>query len=404
MTLRILVLTPTYPLQSHPEFAITPWLWRILQEARSQGFQILVLASSYRGDLRDHAPPFSVVRYRYAPAPLETLTHEQAIYTALKQTPWKWLLVPSLLLGGARQAAVLRHRFRPHLVHVHWPVPFVLQAMPLPRVPWLLTFHGSDLALLLQYPGLRRLFAPLLRRAAAITVNSGFTRDRLQQLIPGLRRVEVLPLPPAMKIPPPDQWPARDPHRLLFVGRFIELKGGDILLRAFQQVVQAVPEARLVMVGSGPEEARWRALARELGVADRVVFRGRVPPEHLVQEYPRAAVVVVPSYEIATGQTEALGVVAIEAQAFGTPVVASRTGGLPEVVLHGETGLLVPERDPEALARALIRLLRDPELRHRMGENARKHYEEHFSAQSLGHRLAHLYRSLVRGRDPDRVN
>lgn len=395
MPRRVLILTPTYPLKSHPEFAITPWLWRILKGVQEEGFQMLVLASSYRGARKDNAPPFPVIRYRYAPAPLETLTHSQAIYTALKQSPWKWLLVPSLIISGFLEAWKLQQKTRLELVHVHWSVPFVIQALPFRHVPWLLTFHGSDLALLRQFPALRKFFSPLLRRAAAITVNSHFMKNRLSQLVPHLQRVEVLPLPPAMEVPPQDRWPTRDPFHILFVGRFITLKGGDILLKAFQQVLQVEPKARLVMVGSGPQESYWRTLAQNLGVAERVTFRGRIPPERLADEYPRAAVVAVPSYEISTGQTEALGVVAIEAQAFGTPVVASRTGGLPEVVLHGETGLLVPERDPNALAQALLRIIRDPKTRTYMSQKARRHYEQNFSAQSLSQHLAQLYRSII---------
>ncbi len=395
MNLRVLVITTAYPLRAYPEFTIAPWLWKILQETQRHGIQPEILASAYRGIRREPDTPFVVHRYRYAPARWETLTHEAAVYEVLKRQPGKALLVPALLASGFLKAWQLSRERRPSVVHVHWPLPFALLALPFRRVPLLYTFHGSDLAFLVQSPGVRRLFTPLLRRAWRITVNSRFTQQRLLQHFSHLPPVEVLPMPPAMDIPPPEQWPRREPYRILFVGRFIQLKGGDVLLRAFSQVLQQIPEARLVMIGSGPMESEWKALAQELGIAPRVAFQGSVPPERLAQEYPRAAVVVVPSFQIATGQTEALGVVAIEAQAFATPVVASRTGGLPEVVLHERTGLLVPERDPEALAQALIRLLRNPELRHTLGQQARRHYLRHFSTESVGRRLADLYHRLA---------
>jgi len=396
---RVLVITTAYPLPHHPEFPITPWLWQLLEEAQKHGPRIEILASAYQGFVQDPPEPFRVHRYRYAPARLETLTHRTAIYDALKQNPARWALVPLLLAGGLIRAAQLQRHSRYDVVHVHWPLPFALLALPFRHTPLLYTFHGSDLAFLIGSGKIRRTFAPLIRRATAITVNSRFTRQRLLRHFPDLPRVEVLPMPPALQIPPPETWPPRDPHRILFVGRFVELKGGHVLLQAFARVLQAVPEAHLVMIGSGPEEETWKTLARQLGVASRITFRGSLPAQQLADEYPRAAIVAVPSYEIGTGQTEALGVVAIEAQAFGTPVVASRTGGLPEVVLHEKTGLLVPERDPEVLARALIRLLRDAELRRRLGEAARKHYEQHFSVQSLGRRLADLYQLLASRRN-----
>ncbi len=393
--LRVLVVTTAFPLSEHTRFTIAPWLWKILQEAQKHGVRIDILASAYRGQSHTSHPTFQVYRYRYAPARWETLSHEMAIYEAVKRYPWKWLLVPPFIAAGILQALRLSRNHRYDVVHVHWPLPFALQALPFRYAARLYTFHGSDLAFLFSSPLLRRLFGPLVRRAHAITVNSRFTRQRLEQVFPHLPPVEVLPMPPAMRIPPPETWPPRDPYRILFVGRFIELKGGEILLRAFQKVLQAEPRARLVMIGSGPKDAEWKHLARELGLEPAVTFTGRLRPEQLAREYPRAAVVAVPSYEIGTGQTEALGVVAIEALAFGTPVVASRTGGLPEVVLHEKTGLLVPPRDPEALAQALLRLLRNPRLRETLGRQGREHYKTHFSTESAGRRLAEIYRNLV---------
>lgn len=396
MALRGLVITTAYPLRAYPQLPIAPWLWRLLREVQRSGIGIEVLTSAYRGIAREPTSPFLVHRYRYAPAPLETLTHETAVYDAIRKHPWKALLVPALLAGGLWKAMELAPKRTYHWVHVHWPFPFVLLALPFRYTPWILTFHGSDWALLSRSPGVRRVFAPLIRKARAVTVNSRFLRERLLETFPGLPQVEVLPMPPALEIPPPERWPPRESHRVLFVGRLSEWKGGDVLLRAFQEVRRRLPQARLVMIGSGPMEGAWKSLAQKLGLEEAVVFRGSLPPQALAQEYPRAAVVVVPSKTLPTGQTEMLGVVAIEAQAFGTPVVASRTGGLPEVVRDGETGLLVPEKDPEALARAILRLLENAELRKAMGQKARAHYLRHFSTESIARRLSELYRRVAR--------
>lgn len=172
------------------------------------------------------------------------------------------------------------------------------------------------------------------------------------------------------------------------VTRFHAAKGIRYLVEAFARVLDAVPEARLVLVGEGPEESRLRALARELGVMDRIVFAGF---RRDVQAYYRLfRVSAVPSIE------EGFGNVALEAMAMGTPVVASREGGLPEIVREEETGILVPTADAGALARALLRLLRDPGLRDRMGAAARARSEE-FSMDRYVERLLEIYRDVVAG-------
>jgi D-inositol-3-phosphate glycosyltransferase len=155
---------------------------------------------------------------------------------------------------------------------------------------------------------------------------------------------------------------------LLFVGRMDPIKGLDVLIRAFARL-PARPDLTLVVVGgdgSEPEFARNQSLARELGVADRVEFRGAVPQDRLPDYYSAATVCVVPSHY------ESFGLTAIEALACGTPVIASKVGGLPMVVQERENGLLVPWRRPEALAARLAEFLGDRALPGRLAANARR--------------------------------
>ncbi len=139
------------------------------------------------------------------------------------------------------------------------------------------------------------------------------------------------------------------------MGRLIPHKGVDVLLRA----VAADPRLHADIVGDGTDSAMLRALAASLDVEDRVSFRGHVDEADLTGVYPRFDVLAVPSVPM-PGWLEQFGRVVVEAQASGVPVVASASGALPEVV--GDAGLLVPPRDPDALARALGRLLDEPGL------------------------------------------
>lgn len=172
------------------------------------------------------------------------------------------------------------------------------------------------------------------------------------------------------------------------VTRFHAAKGIRYLVQALPGVLADVPEARLMLVGSGPEEAELRRLAEHLGIADRVVFAGF--QRETAPFFATFDVAAVPSIE------EGFGNVAVEAMAMGTPVVASRSGGLPEIVDDGVTGHLVPPGEPEPLAAALRAVLRDPEAARRMGEEGRRR-SARFSMDRYLDRLMGLYDDVLAG-------
>ncbi len=155
----------------------------------------------------------------------------------------------------------------------------------------------------------------------------------------------------------------RDPT-ICFLGRLRRYKGAQFAVRALPRVLESVPEARLVLAGDGPYRPTLEGLARSLGVSERVRFLGSVSQPEKVAALNAAQVAVNPSPK------EGWGLTVIEANACGTPVVASRSPGLVESVRDGETGILVPHGDVPALADGLIRLLRDRELRLRLATAA----------------------------------
>lgn len=185
--------------------------------------------------------------------------------------------------------------------------------------------------------------------------------------------------------------PVDDPM-VLFVGRIQPLKGPDVAVRAL--AAAADRSARLVIVGGASgaagdaELTRVRDLVHELGIDGRVTFVDP-QPHHLLSSYYRAAdVVLVPS------RSESFGLVALEAAACSRPVVASAVGGLLSLVDHGETGFLVPQRNPDLYAAAIDRLLADPDLATRMGERGVE-LASHYRWRSAGERLLEIYRTLV---------
>lgn len=172
------------------------------------------------------------------------------------------------------------------------------------------------------------------------------------------------------------------------VTRFHEAKGIKYLLDAFPPILSNTPEARLVLVGEGPLEGSLRAQAERLGITDRVIFAGFQREVELY--FCLFDVSVVPSLE------EGFGNVAVESMAMGVPVVASRVGGLPEIVQDGETGFLVDAANPPEIGRRVGDLLRDPDLRRRLGQEA-KTKSRRFAMGDYIQRLEIVYRDVAKG-------
>jgi glycosyltransferase involved in cell wall biosynthesis len=178
--------------------------------------------------------------------------------------------------------------------------------------------------------------------------------------------------------------------RLLCVGRLIPIKGHLVLLRAFAQARRELPSLRLDIAGRGPLEPALRALAKELEVEDAVTFLGYVAP--IQRAIEDAAAVVVPSLG------EGFGMVALEAMERARPVIATEIGGLGELVEDGETGLLVPPGDADALARAIVRLGRDRNEAAEMGRAGRRRALGHFLQERCTDRTELLYRAKLEER------
>jgi D-inositol-3-phosphate glycosyltransferase len=191
-----------------------------------------------------------------------------------------------------------------------------------------------------------------------------------------------------------------DDYTVLFVGRIDPIKGIDIWFRAMALVVEENPALRgklcVCLIGGDIDEeaepdaelARLRALQNELGIADLVTFLGRRSQESLPFYYASADVVVMPSLY------ESFGMVALEAMACGTPVVASDVGGLSFIVRDGETGFLVPDRDPRAFADCLGKLLCDPALRKRLGKRGNEIARE-YAWSRIADQIEALYGEVV---------
>jgi glycogen synthase len=276
----------------------------------------------------------------------------------LRRRPYLALALP-LMLGGFARAA-RRVAAGADLVHAHW-LPSGAVAMTT-RKPFVVQVWGTDIELAHRVPALAR---RVLRGARVVIAPSRALADEARRL--GAEEVRVIPS--GVDVPAVVSEEA-DPPEVLYAGRLSPEKG-------VRELVAAADGLPLVVAGDGP-------LRDEVPGA-----MGFVPHDELERLFERAAVVACPSHR------EGFGVVCAEAMAFGRPVVAGDVGGLRDLVVHEETGLLVPPGDVEALRAALHLLLADPDLRRRFGEAGRARIAEHFTWQQFGDEMLRAYEDAL---------
>jgi phosphatidylinositol alpha-1,6-mannosyltransferase len=158
---------------------------------------------------------------------------------------------------------------------------------------------------------------------------------------------------------------------LLTVGRVVRRKGIDTVLRALPAITAKIPNLTYLIAGTGPDRGRLEQIAQQLDVLDSVRFLGRVAHEDLAAHYSAADLFVMPARE-SRPDVEGFGLVFLEANACGTPVVGARTGGIPDAIVDGVTGTLIPPNSPDALATAIIRLMAEPAELAQLGAQGRK--------------------------------
>ncbi len=281
-------------------------------------------------------------------------------------------------------------RERPDLLHthlVHGDIYGAVAASAL-RLPYVSTRHNDDRYLLGPFRYVDRAFARPARRLIAI---SDAVRRFLEQAGHSPGKLVTVPYgldtPPSAPstVTPDDAGIPEGVPLLLAVGRLIAQKDHPTLLRAFARVHERHPEARLAILGSGPDEAATRALVHELGLDDAVVLPGRQEPGDWLA---RADMFVH------TSRWEGFGIVLLEAMLASLPIVATSVSAVPEVVVDGETGLLVGEGDDDALAAALDELLADPERARGLGAAGLERARSEFSVARMTDQTIGVYRNV----------
>ena len=416
MVQKVLVIGSVYP-RFH-EDAEVPWLRTSIAHLKKAGLDIQVLAPAYKGLKSHEIDGIKVNRFRYAPANWEMLTHEEGAPSKMASKPWLQLLAIPYIISGFFKCIKICRKWRPDIIHAHWPFPhayIALGAAKLFRIPLVLNFHGAELLLIRKKKWVKPLLKFAIGQAQAVFANSSFTASKIK----ALRDVTVewspygttleggsLPLasatasatPSSGEVSPqrPSPHPVQGKFKILFVGRHIERKGIRYLIEAAKYLPRDQFEIRIVGVGDLTEELKKLASESATPNSAEIIFTGKLSPEALANEYRTANVFTLPAIVDSKGDTEGLGVVLIEAMELGLPIVASNVGGIPDVVVDGVSGILVPEKDPQALASAYKRLAAEPELVKHLLVGSRKRIAECFTWDGIIERQIAVYNKLAK--------
>jgi glycosyltransferase involved in cell wall biosynthesis len=361
------------------------FLLRLAEALEREGIEVEAVVPAAPGfPARDRFGGVAVQRYRYAPRWAETIAYTGGMHSRVANPVGAVALVGLL---GAGTLALRRAAAEADLVHAHWWFPGGVQALAAGRRPLVTTMHGTDVRLARSRPAAQATCARVLRASAAITTVSSWLRDEVAAFAPEVAsRIRVAPMPVDEGL----FWPGDEPRtELLFVGRLDGQKGADLAICALAGLQGAAASLPLRLVGSGPLEPDLRRLAAELGVADRLRWEGPLSQAELAARYRRAAALLVP------GSHEGFGLVAVEAQLSGAPVIAAASGGLLDLIRTGETGWTFPPDDPIALTTAIQQVTDHPIHTVMVTQAARQSATTRFSPTTTARAYATIYAEAI---------
>ncbi|MET7770324.1 glycosyltransferase family 4 protein [Nocardia sp. NPDC005366] len=342
---------------------------------------LVVYAPRWRGDSHlkfDAVQKFQVVRHPTTlmlPTPLVSRRASRLLRSENCDTVWFGAAAPLALLSPMlRRAGAQRILASTHGHEVGWSM----------------------------LPGARQALRSIGKNTDVVTYVSKYTRGRfasafgptaaLEYLPPGVDTEAFRP-DPAARAELRARYGLGDRPTVLCLSRLVPRKGQDALIVAMREIRERVDGAVLVIAGGGPYEQKLRGLAAATGVAEDVVFTGRVPSAELAAHHTIADVFAMPCRTRGAGlDVEGLGIVYLEASATGVPVVAGKSGGAPETVIEGKTGHVVDGRDVRHIANAIVDILSDRDAAAKMGAAGRDFVEQQWRWDSLGARLRHLLR------------
>ena len=355
----VLVLSSTYPRwkgDHEPNFVhelckrLTPY------------HNVIVIAPQEKDALtQETMENVQVYRHRYAPNIFSTLISNGGLAANVKRNYWKWMLLPTFLLSQLLLTYKLAKKIQPDIIHAHWIIPqgiiaTIVKLTRLRSAPLIITSHGGDL-----YTFNNKIFKYIKRlaliKAEVIAVVSPAMKEYFVNDPNINRKTYILPMGVDTKLLfTPKSEIFRNKKQILFIGRLVEKKGLEYLLKAMPEIIKKHPTSSLVIIGDGPYKDTLQKLAINLKINTKTNFLGGLPSAGLARYYQECSVLVAPFITSKSGDKEGLGLVIIEALSCNCPIVVSENESLREIrsIFKGNNWIRgVPERSPEAISLAV---------------------------------------------------
>jgi glycosyltransferase involved in cell wall biosynthesis len=394
---KIKVLYIATAFSRNPSDTITPWLTKTIRKLNEKGLEVNVFTSAYKGMTYNKIFGIKVFRFRYFIYKFERLTHEEMTLERMKKGLLYKILPFFYLFFGT--IAIIRHclKRKYDIIHVHWPFPHFLFgyiAAKICRAKLVSTFHSVGLHYIKKSPfSLESFIRLVINKSNIVTVNSSYTGEILKKYKSD--NIKIIPFGSAVKSKDDLNYNSESKvTKLLFVGRLVERKGVEYLLEAMKMLDTKV---KLIIVGDGNQRRKLEQKKELLELTDNeIVFKGKVSEDELINQYKTCDIFVLPAIVDSKGDTEGLGVVLLEAMSFQKPVIASRVGGIIDIIKDKKTGLLVEEKSPTELSEAIKFFINNPKKRIEIAKRGFIFQQQNFSWEKIIDLLMNCYKGILK--------
>ena len=401
--MKVCMLTTSFPRFKRDSAGI--FIYNLAAGLAKKGVEVSVIAPGdrkakhfeYRNNIHIYRFPY------YFPPKYQQLGYRDGILNNLRNSRLAVAQTPFFMLAEFLYLLYILKKRKIDLIHAHWSLPQGLLGIIAKytlKVPCVTSLHGSDV-FGLGHPIFRSLNKLTIVHSDVLTANSRATAAMARN-ISGRENAKLIPMGVN-----PDQFQKTtqivnlrkkldlNGEVILSVGRLIDLKGTDYLIKALVKVFSAFPRAKAIIIGSGPRKNHLRKLTQDLHLSENIIFIDKVSQADLVKYYSLADVFVLPSIINQAGETEGFGVVLLEAMACGLAVIGSNVGGIPDIIADEETGLIAQQKDPLHLGNQIVRLLSDMQLREKLARKAQRLIRAKFSWEVIADRFIEIYKDTL---------
>ncbi|GIV67482.1 glycosyltransferase family 4 protein [Caldilinea sp.] len=401
-SLKICFVTSSYPLTARDGSA--RFIHSMAESLAAQGHRVDVVLP-HHARLERWPNTVRLFPFRYVwPDKFAIMGYAQATHSDKKLRRLAYALAPGFAAQQALMILRLHRRFHYDVLHGHWVIPSgVTAAWASKQIerPLVISLHGSDIFFALKQPLLQFAARRALDVASTVTACSPSLYDGALALNANPQKVHLLPYgvrAENFQAGERERAQAREslgiaPDQLVisFIGRLVEKKGVEYLIKALPLVTSQMPRCLCLIGGAGPESARLSALAETCGVKESVRFLGNLEWNQVASLLSATDIFVAPSIHDSEGNADGLPNTVLEAMASGCPIVATNLPGISVAIVDGVHGLLVSERNHEELASAIIQLGKDSSLRATLGANAKRRAIQTFSWDAVARKLTEFY-------------